>query len=118
MSEDYKRTRNRNISFRVTEHEKVLLEERINASGLSKENYYIQSAVYGRVVVVGSRKNIDYIVERIDEMQLELRVLLEQAQTGLLDNVSDEIARVKDEYCSMLEALLLIVREANIQVVN
>lgn len=113
---DKNRQRNRTISFRVSETEAQELEARIEVSGLAKNQYYLHSCLYGRIVVVGSRQNVDRLVECVQDMELMLKILLEEAENGNVKETSREIQRVKEEYCAMLKALLELTFEANIQV--
>lgn len=113
---DKNRQRNHTISFRVSEAEAQELEARIEVSGLAKNQYYIHSCLYGRIVVVGSRENVDRLIDCVHDMELMLKILLEEAEKGNVEATSREIQRVKEEYCAMLKALLELTFEANIQV--
>ncbi len=113
---DKNRQRNHTISFRVSQTEAKELEARIEASGLTKNQYYIHSCLYGRIVVVGSRQNIDRLIDCVHDMELMLKVLLEEAERGNVEETTKEIQRVKEEYCEMIKAILDLTFEANIQV--
>lgn len=110
------RQRNKNIALKVTEQEYIRLKERIGASGLTQTQYCLHALLYGRVVVVGSRENIDYMIRRVEEMELKLQNLYEKVQTEVTDELLVEIIQVKGEYSCVLETLLEIVHEADMQV--
>lgn len=112
------RKRNHTITFRVSEREAKELEARIEVSGLKKSLYYVHSCLYGRIVVVGSRQNVDRLIECVHDMELMLKILLEEAERGNTEAVSQELQRVKEEYCAFVKALLELTVEANIQVKN
>jgi len=110
------RQRNKNIALKVTEQEYIRLKERIGASGLTQTQYCLHALLYGRVVVVGSRENIDYIIQRIEKMELKLQSLYEKLQMEIRDESFTEIIQVKEEYGCVLDTLLEIVHEADLQV--
>ena len=110
------RQRNRHIAIKVTEQEYIRIKERINVSGLTQTQYTLHALLYGRVVVVGSRENIDYMIRRVEEMEFKLQNLYEKVQTEVTDELVAEITQVKDEYSCVLATLLELVHEADIQV--
>lgn len=110
------RQRNKHIAVKVTETEFIRLKERVNASGLTQTQYVIHALLYGRIIVTGTRENIDYILNRIAEMECRLQSMLNEIREGSVDATADGTQVLKREYTSMLRALLEIVREADIQV--
>lgn len=113
---DKNRKRNKVVAFRVTPQEYKTLEARIAVSGIKKNKYYIDSCLYGRIVVVGSRQNIDRLIDTINEMELMLKILADEIKQGEYIKTLDKICEVKDEYCSMLASLLELMHEADKQV--
>ncbi len=110
MSEDYSRYRNRTITFRVSEQEKRRLDARIETSNIKKTDYYIQSCLYGRIMVIGDRKNIDKLIDELNEMELFLRVLLEEIQSGTPSVTTEQIKEIKDDYIAMVGAIYDIAK--------
>lgn len=110
------RRRNKHVAIKVTEQEFIRLKERVNASGLTQTQYVLHALLYGRVVVVGSHENIDYIVQRVEEMESKLQSMLEEIQTEITDETFEKIKKAKEEYTCMLRALIEIVHEADLQV--
>lgn len=115
---DKNRKRNKVVAFRVTPQEYRNIEARIAVSGLKKNKYYIDSCLYGRIVVVGSRQNVDRLIDSINEMKLMLKILGEEIKEGEYVNTLDKIDKVKDEYCSLLNSLLELINEADKQVIK
>lgn len=114
MSENvYERERNKTITFRLSEKEKSFLDARIQASNLKKTDYYVRACLYNQIVVVGKREHIDRLIEQLHEMELMLKVLLEEVQIGNDKRVCNEIQRVKDDYISMVEAIYEIAKAGN-----
>ena len=113
---DKNRKRNKVVAFRVTPQEYNTLEARIAVSGLKKNKYYIDSCLYGRVVVVGSRQNIDRLIDTVNEMELMLKILADEIKQGEHIKTLEKICEVKDEYCSMLASIIELMHEADKQV--
>lgn len=113
---DKNRKRNHTVSFRLSPTEFKNLEARIEVSGLKKNKYYIDSCLYGRIVVVGSRYNVDRLIDAISEMELILKVLADEIKQGEYNNTLDKINDVKDEYYSMVSSLVELINEADKQV--
>lgn len=113
---DKNRKRNKVVAFRVTPQEYNTLEARIAVSGLKKNKYYIDSCLYGRVVVVGSRQNIDRLIDTVNEMELMLKILADEIKQGEHIKALEKICEVKDEYCSMLASIIELMHEADKQV--
>ena len=110
------RQRNKNIALKITEHEYIRLKERINVSGLSQTQYCLQALLYGRVVVTGSRENIDYILQRIEELESKLELLIKECQQESTKENEEGLLKIKAEYVDVLKVLLEIIKEADIQV--
>jgi len=113
---DKNRQRNHTISFRVSPTERKDIEARIEVSGIKKNKYYISSCLYGRIVVVGSRENVDRLITAMNEMELMLKVLADEINGGEYINTSKKIESVRDDYCSMLKSIIELVQEANDQI--
>jgi hypothetical protein len=102
-----KRKRNIIVNFRMSLEEKKILDNRIELSGMKKQDYFIQSCLHQRVQTFGNVKSFDAIrkrmqlieqhilsLSRVDELDYEvlesLRMVLEMLD-GLysdLDNKS------------------------------
>ena len=113
---DKNRKRNHVVSFRLSPTEFKNLEARIEVSGLKKNKYHIDSCLYGRIVVVGSRQNVDRLIVAINEMELMLKVLADEIKQGEYKNTLDKINDVKNEYYSMVSSLIELINEADKQV--
>lgn len=110
---DCNRQRNRTISFRLSDSEVKTLEARIEASGIKKTDYYIHSCLYGRIVVVGSKENINRLIDELHEMELVLKLLLDEIQNGDLQSADEKIGKVKEDYIAMVKAIYVIAKESN-----
>lgn len=43
------------ISFRATQWERAMIEERVRSSGLYKKDFIARSCIYSNIVVVGTK---------------------------------------------------------------
>lgn len=60
-----RRKRNVILNFRVSEEEKKLINERITLSGLKKQDFFIQSCMYQKIVTYGNIKTFTEINKRL-----------------------------------------------------
>lgn len=79
-----KKARKRNVimNFRVSEQEKVLINQRIALSGLSKSDYFINSCINNKIMVSGNVKTFNVIK---DAMMTIDRHLCQLSKTEELD---------------------------------
>ena len=94
------------ISFRVSDREREMIEARILASGMQKKDYFVRSCIYNRVCVVGKKKTVYQIVERLQEMENRLVELAEQIDGKNPGITSKEIRDLREAYEDMLKAIL------------
>lgn len=109
----YERERNKTITFRLSEHEKRFLEAKIEASNVKKTEYYARACLYNRIVVVGKREHIDRLIDELQEMELHLKILLDEIQDGNIQKEKEEIMRIKEEYIAMVTAIYEIAVAGN-----
>jgi len=67
------RYRNELISFRVTAEEKKKLERRMELSGLTKADFFIQSLMNQKVVCLGNVKSFDEMRVQLNRIEEHLR---------------------------------------------
>lgn len=70
---EHNRKRDIIVNFRMSPKERMELEQRILLSGKKKQEYMIQSSLEQRLCVVGNRKMIENIQERMDAIEAELK---------------------------------------------
>lgn len=61
------------MNFRMSPEERMELEQRILLSGKKKQDYMIQSSLEQRLFVVGNRKMVENIRDRMDVIEAELK---------------------------------------------
>lgn len=72
--DEKKRKRNQIINFRVSPMEKKLIEKRIEISGLSKSDFFIESCLYQKILVKGNIKTFDRMKEHLDQLEKQLQI--------------------------------------------
>lgn len=90
------RKRNMIMNFRVSPMEKELIDKRIELSGLSKSEYFIQSCMYQAVFVKGNIKTFDAIQASIADIK--------KAITGL-NNCNNLTLEQMESFRMILELL-------------
>lgn len=75
--------KNPTISFRINEYERQEIEARILASGMLKKDYFVRSCIYNRICVVGKKKTIYPLVEKLQEIYIGL--------SDIYNGLTDEI---------------------------
>ena len=77
------------IAFRPSAWTRAIIEQRAALSGIYKKDFITRSCVYSRVTVVGKKENIQRIVDALQEMQMVMKELAGQIQSGEF-SLSDE----------------------------
>lgn len=71
--DENRRKRNVIVNFRMSPEERSELEQRIMASGKSKQAYMIQSSLEHKIEVVANRKMLANLQDRMDVIEAELK---------------------------------------------
>ena len=77
------------IAFRPSAWARAIIEQRAALSGIYRKDFITRSCVYSRVTVVGKKENIQRIVDALQEMQMVMKGLAGQIQSGEF-SLSDE----------------------------
>lgn len=71
------------IAFRPNSWwEYALIEERARLCGMNKKDFYTRSCIYGKICVVGSKENIQKIVDAVSELSITMREIVSQVEAG------------------------------------
>lgn len=65
---EHNRLRNIIVNFRVSPKEKAVIDARVAATGMSKQDYYRQSCMYQKILVKGNIRTFAAIRESIREL--------------------------------------------------
>ena len=70
--DEKRRKRNVIMNFRVSADEKAAIDRRIEASGLTKSKFFIESCMYQKVLVKGNIRTFSKIREEIRNLKFRL----------------------------------------------
>ncbi len=104
--------KNPTISFRASGWQKALIEERAALSGHSKKDFIARSCIYSNIVVVGKQENIKRIVDALQEMQITMKEIVRQLQSGDFSLSRDAYKEMKEDYLAMAITVADIVNGA------
>lgn len=83
------RVRNIILNFRVSQHEKELIDNRIRLSGLARGDFFIQSCTRQKIVTTGNIKTFDAIRESVKKIDGHLQEIhmAEELDEGILEEL-------------------------------
>lgn len=64
--DEKKRKRNIIVNFRITPEEKRLLDNRIELSGMKRQDFFIQSCLHQKIVTYGNVRTFDAIKKKLE----------------------------------------------------
>ena len=104
-SEDENRKRNRIVNFRTTDEERDLIFNRIELSGLNKQDFFLSSCLHQSIVTVGNIKTFSKIKEEMKVINTHLQQVIEGADLDeeVIDNLRT-IAEIIDGFYKYDEA--------------
>lgn len=103
------RHRDPTISFRANPWAKALIEQRAALSGIYKKDFIIRSCIYSNIVVVGKKENIQRIVDSLQEMQIVMREIAGQIQSGSFSLSEKSFEELKRDYLALVMTIVEIV---------
>jgi len=86
---EHNRLRNKILNFRTTPEEREKIEARIALSGLEKQDYFIQSCLYNKVICYGNVRVFEEIQNRLLSIENELKhiTVTEDVSADTLENL-------------------------------
>lgn len=97
------------IAFRPSKWAKALIEQRATLSGLHKKDFITRSCIYSKIVVVGKKENIQRIVDALQEMQIVMKEIVSQIQSGVFSLSEESYQELKEDYLSLVITIVDIV---------
>ena len=97
------------ISFRPSAWARALIEQRAALSGIYKKDYITRSCVYSNIVVVGKKENIQRIVDALQEMQMVMKEIAGQIQSGGFSLSEQSYQELKEDYLALVITVVDIV---------
>ena len=101
------------ITFRPSNWQKKLIEQRIALSGQYRKDFIIRSCIYSNIVVVGTKENIKCIVDAVQEMQYVIKEIIGQIQSGNFTLSDDAYQGLKEDYMALAITLTDILNGAS-----
>lgn len=90
------------IAFRPSAWARAIIEQRAALSGLYKKDFITRSCVYSHISVVGKRENIQRIVDALQEMQIVMREIARQIQSGDFSLSDEGYQELKNDYLALV----------------
>lgn len=78
-------------------------------SGLYKKDFIARSCVYSNIVVVGKKENIQRIVDSLQEMQMVMRDIAGQIQSGGLSPSGESYQELKRDFLALVVTIVDIM---------
>ena len=75
MKDEKKRKRSVIVNFRVTPEEKKLLDNRIELSGMQRQDFFIQSCLYQKIITYGNIRTFDVMRKKVVEINKHLNLI-------------------------------------------
>lgn len=96
-SKEKNRKRNCTVTFRMTQEEKDLLNEKVKLSGLLKQEYLTEAALNHKVIFVGDRQVFNVMkdnLERIENKLKEVQSKVDEKDMDILKTIIEMIERL------------------------
>lgn len=97
------------IAFRPSAWERAVIEQRAALSGIHKKDFIARSCIYSNIVVVGKKENIQRIVDELQEMQIVMREIARQIQSGGFSLSEKGYQELKEDYLALAITVVDIV---------
>lgn len=83
MKDEKKRKRSVIVNFRVTPEEKKLLDNRIELSGMQRQDFFIQSCLYQKIITYGNIRTFDVMRKKVVEINKHLNLISKSEELDL-----------------------------------
>lgn len=97
------------IAFRPSAWTRAIIEQRAALSGIYKKDFITRSCVYSNIVVVGKKENIQRIVDALQEMQMVMKEIAGQIQSGDFSLSEESYQELKRDYLALVVTVVDIV---------
>lgn len=101
------------LAFRTSSWVRALIEQRAEMSGIYKKDFIARSCVYSNITVVGREENIQRIVDALQEMQMVMKEIARQIQSGDFSLTEDGYLELKEDYLALVLTVLDILDGAS-----
>ena len=101
--------KNRTLSFRTSTWARALIEQRAALSGIHKKDFITRSCIYSNIVVVGMNENIQRTVDALQEMQMVMKEIAGQIQSGDFSLSKQSYQELREDYLALVITVVDIV---------
>lgn len=97
------------IAFRPSAWARAIIEQKAALSGMYKKDFITRSCVYSNIVVVGKKENMQRIVNDLQEMQIVMKEIAGQIQSGDFSLSDEGYQELKKDYLALVITVVDIV---------
>lgn len=101
--------KNSTIAFRPSAWAKAIIEQRAALSGMHKKDFITRCCIYSNIVVVGKKENIQRIVDSLQDMQIAMREIAGQMQSGSFSLADEDYQELRRDYLALVIAVVDIL---------
>lgn len=101
------------ISFRPTDLERNIIEQKAALSGMPKKDFIAKSCIYSNVCVVGNKKNVQKIVDAVEEMMYVMKEISSVISAGDFPLSTDTFKNMSTQYLATCNAIVEILDGAS-----
>lgn len=83
MKDEKKRKRSVIVNFRMTPEEKKLLDNRIELSGMQRQDFFIKSCLYQKIITYGNIRTFDVMRKKAVEINKHLNSISKSEELDL-----------------------------------
>ncbi len=105
--------KNNTISFRPSEWERILIEERAALSGMNKKDFIARSCIYSNICVVGKKENIQKIIDALQEVKYTMQEISSSINTGDFPLSEDSFKEMSMHYYAVCLTIVEILDGAS-----
>lgn len=105
--------KDKTISFRPSSWERRLIEERTAMSGMHKKDFIARSCIYSNICVVGSKENVQRIVDALEEVRNVMMEISSRISAGDFPFSEDDFDIMAMRYLALCSAITEIVNGAS-----
>lgn len=76
---------------------------------MQKKDFITRCCIYSNIVVVGKKENIQRIVDFLQDMQIAMREIAEQMQSGSFSLADEDYQKLRRDYLALVIAVVDIL---------
>ena len=101
--------KNNTISFRPSEWERIMIEERARLSGKNKKDFIAHSCIYSNICVVGDKRNLQKLIDVVNDMKCTMTEVASSLSAGDFVMSEEGFDEMKKQYIATCLALVEIL---------